>query len=98
LVATLGADILSPLLDVTEVVYVEYCTFCEVYLIYYLKNGKSVQVYTTLNTGTLTYGSQVWQIPTKEINELLATEMDFLRRLAGISRMDKVRNRKIRKL
>jgi hypothetical protein len=39
----------------------------------------------------------VWQIPTKESNKVPATEMDFVRKLAYIFKLDKVRNIKIRK-
>jgi hypothetical protein len=28
------------------------------------------------------YGAEVWQIPTREINKILSTEMDVLRRSA----------------
>jgi hypothetical protein len=28
------------------------------------------------------YGAEVWQIPTREMNKLLSTEMDVLRRSA----------------
>jgi len=30
----------------------------------------------------LVYGAEVWQIPTRKINEMLSTEMDVLRRAA----------------
>jgi hypothetical protein len=29
------------------------------------------------------YGAEVWQIPTGEINQILSTEIDVLRRSAG---------------
>jgi hypothetical protein len=45
----------------------------------------------------LAFGSEVWQTPVEEINKLLANEMDLLR-LADISRMDKVRHIKMRKI
>jgi hypothetical protein len=35
------------------------------------------------------YGAEVWQIPTREINNILSTEMDVLRRSARISRMER---------
>jgi hypothetical protein len=35
------------------------------------------------------YGAEVWQIPTLEINKILSTEMDVLRRAARKSRMEK---------
>jgi hypothetical protein len=35
------------------------------------------------------YGAEVWQIFTREITKILATEMDVLRRSARKSRMEK---------
>jgi hypothetical protein len=40
----------------------------------------------------------VWQIPVKEMNKLLTTEKDFLRKFAGISKIEKVRDIKIREI
>ena len=37
------------------------------------------------------YGAEVWQIPTREINKILSTEMDVLRRSARKSRMEKLK-------
>jgi hypothetical protein len=34
------------------------------------------------------YGAEVWQIATRELNKILSTEMDVLRRSARISRME----------
>jgi hypothetical protein len=63
-------------------------------LIWWSKHIKKseINICEALINSILTYGSEVWQTPTKEINKLLATEMDILRRSAGISRMDKVGN------
>ena len=44
------------------------------------------------------YGAEVWQIPTREIKIILSTEMDVLRRPAGKSRMDKIRNKEIKEI
>jgi hypothetical protein len=38
------------------------------------------------------YGTEVWQIPAREINKILSTEMDMLRRSAGKSRMERIKN------
>jgi hypothetical protein len=43
----------------------------------------------------LTYGAETWSITRKHRHKLLATEMDYLRRSARISRMDRVRNETI---
>ena len=37
------------------------------------------------------YGAEVWQIPTKEINKILSTEMDVLRRSARKSRTERIK-------
>ena len=38
------------------------------------------------------YGAEVWQVPTTEINKILSTEMDVLRRSARKSRMERMKN------
>ena len=43
------------------------------------------------------YGAEVWQIPTREINKILSTEMDVLRRSARKSRMKRIKNEHIKK-
>jgi hypothetical protein len=44
------------------------------------------------------YGAEVWQIPTREINKILATEMDVLRRSARHSRLGKIKNENIKEI
>jgi hypothetical protein len=44
------------------------------------------------------YGAEVWQIPTREINNILSTEMDVLRRSARKSRMERIKNEHIKKI
>jgi hypothetical protein len=43
-----------------------------------------MNIYDAMIKSILAYGSEVWQIPVKEINKPLANEMDLLR-LADIS-------------
>jgi hypothetical protein len=38
------------------------------------------------------HGAEVWQIPTREINKILSTEMDVLRRSARKSRIERIKN------
>ena len=38
------------------------------------------------------YGAEVWQIPTREMNKILSTEMDVLRRSARKSSIERIRN------
>jgi hypothetical protein len=44
------------------------------------------------------HGAAVWQIPTREINEILSTEMDVLRRSARKSRMERIKNEHIKEI
>jgi hypothetical protein len=44
------------------------------------------------------YGAEVWQIPTREINNILCTEMDVLRRSARKSRLEKIKNENIKEI
>jgi len=46
-----------------------------------IKNRKSY-IYQTIIQSILVYGAEVWQIPTREINKSLSTEMDVLGRSA----------------
>ena len=43
-------------------------------------------------------GAEVWQIPTREINKILSTEMDVLRRSARKSRMERIKNEHIEEM
>jgi len=44
------------------------------------------------------YGAEVWQIPTREINKILSTEMDVLTRSARKSRMERMKNEHIKEI
>jgi hypothetical protein len=44
------------------------------------------------------YGAEVWQIPTREVNKILSTEMDVLRRSARKSRLEKIKNENIKEI
>jgi hypothetical protein len=44
------------------------------------------------------YGAEVLQIPTREINKNLATEMDVLRRSARKSRLERMKNEHIKEI
>jgi hypothetical protein len=44
------------------------------------------------------YGAEVWQIPIREINKILFTEMDVLRRSARKSRLEKIKNKNIKEI
>jgi hypothetical protein len=44
------------------------------------------------------YGAEAWQIATREINKMLSTEMNLLRRTARKSRMERIKNEQIKKI
>ena len=46
------------------------------------QKNRKLYIYQTLIQSILMYGAEVWQIRTREINKILSTEMDVLRRSA----------------
>jgi hypothetical protein len=44
------------------------------------------------------YGAEVWQIPTREINKILSTEMDVLRGSARKSRVERIKDEHIKEI
>ena len=44
------------------------------------------------------YEAEVWQIPTREINKILSTEMDVLRRSARKSSIERIKNEHIKEI
>jgi hypothetical protein len=49
------------------------------------------QITQTIIQSILMYGAEVWQIPTREINKILSTKMDVLRRSARKSRIEAIK-------
>jgi hypothetical protein len=43
-------------------------------------------------------GAEVWEIPTREINKIVSTEIDVLRRSARKSRMERTKNECIKEI
>ena len=41
-----------------------------------ITKNRKLYIYQTIIQSILTYGAEVWQIPTREINKILSTEMD----------------------
>ena len=60
--------------------------------------NKKLRIYQTIIQSTLVYGAEVWQIPTREINKILSTEMDVLRRSARKSRMERTKNEHVKEI
>jgi hypothetical protein len=46
----------------------------------------------------LIYDAKVWKISTREINKMLSTKMDVLRRSARKSRMERIKNEPIKEI
>jgi len=61
-----------------------------------ITKNRKLYIYQTIFQSISTYGAEVWQIPTREINKILSTEMDVLRRSARKSRMERIRNEHIK--
>jgi len=57
-----------------------------------ITKNKKLYIYQIIIQSILVYGAEVWQIPTREINKILSTEMDVLRRSAKKSRMERTKN------
>jgi len=66
------------------------CGINSAYLFIYLLLG-----YQTIIQSILVYGAEVWLIPTKEINKILSTKMDVLRRSAR-RLMERIKNEHIK--
>jgi len=61
-----------------------------------ITKNRKLYVYQTIIQSILMYGAEVWQITSREINKILSTEMDVLRRSARKSRMERVKNKHIK--
>jgi hypothetical protein len=47
-----------------------------------ITKNRKLYIYQTIIQSILVYGAEVWQIPTREINRILSTEIDVLRKSA----------------
>ncbi|XP_044745151.1 uncharacterized protein LOC123307015 [Coccinella septempunctata] len=63
-----------------------------------ISREKKHQIYNSIFEGIVLYGCETWQLTKGVERRLLALEMDFWRRSAGKSKMDKVRNETIRNI
>ena len=55
-----------------------------------------VTVFESVTIPTLTYECEVWVLTEREKSRLQATEIRMLRKIAGVSRLDHVRNETVR--
>jgi hypothetical protein len=49
-------------------------------------------IYNAIIKCMLLYGCEVWQLGKSEEQRIMSTEMDYWRRAAGISRIERIRN------
>jgi len=70
-------------------------------LIWWHKNitkNRKLYIYQTIIQSILIYGADIWQIPTREMNKIVSTEMEVLRRSARKSRMERIKNEHIKEI
>ena len=61
-----------------------------------LKKATKMRVYNAIVLPTMLYGSETWTVMKRHESRLGATEMAYLRRVEGVTRMDRVRNADVR--
>ena len=64
----------------------------------HITKNRKLLIYKTIIQSILTYGAEVWQIPNREQNKILATEMDVLRRSARKSKLERIKNKQIKEI
>ena len=63
-----------------------------------ITKNRKFYIYQTIIQSILMYDAEVWQIPTREINKILSTEMNVLRRSARKSRIERIKNEHIKEI
>jgi hypothetical protein len=63
-----------------------------------ITKNRILYIYQTIIQSILMYGAELWQIPTREINRILSTDMDVLRKSARKSRMERIKNEHIKEI
>jgi hypothetical protein len=61
-----------------------------------IQRSTKVELYRVLVLSILLYGAETWTLKKEDENRLLVFEMMCLRKILGVSRLDKIRNTKIR--
>ena len=62
-----------------------------------ISTSTRIRLYKSLILSILLYGSETWTLRKEDENRLLVFEMTCLRKILGVSRLDKIRNTTIRK-
>ena len=63
-----------------------------------ITKDRTLHIYLTIIQSILDYGAEVRPSPTTEINRILSTELNVLRRSAGKSRMERIKNEHIKEI
>lgn len=61
-----------------------------------LSRDAKLTIFRSLYRSTLTYGHEAWILNQRTRSRIQAAEMRFLRRIVGVTRMDRIRNEDIR--
>ena len=61
-----------------------------------LTKKTKIQVYETMIQPILLYGSECWTMRKQDEKRILTAEMSWLRKIAGVSRLQRIRNDEIR--
>ena len=61
-----------------------------------LSRGTKLRVFNAMVVPTLLYGCKIWTVLKRHESRLQVTEMRFLRRVEGVTKLDRVRNEDIR--
>ena len=61
-----------------------------------LSRKAKLSIYRSIYIPTLTYGHELWVVTKRMRSRIKAAEMSFLRRMAGLSLRDRLRNSDIR--
>jgi hypothetical protein len=63
-----------------------------------ITKNRKLYIYQTIIQSILMCGAEVWKIATRELNRILSTEMDVVRRSARKSRMERIKNEHIKEI
>ena len=61
-----------------------------------MQKKTKMQVFNAMVVPTLLYGCETWTVQRRHVSKLQAFEMMCLRRVQGLTRMDRVRNEEVR--
>jgi len=65
---------------------------------YNLSIKTKIKVYESLAIPVFFYGSECWNLRKREESNIMSTEMGWLRKMLGVSRLQKMRNETVRNI